>query len=139
MPLLELYSTRKNIVPPKSGLNWCFANAHVNTCDAYIALRSRFFRANPDFFPEHGNLIDTVWDDGMQITCLLEGTQTIDGITYPKQISSYNDKSVIGSYLRDRLQVSSTHVITMDDLHNFGKNYVEVTHISGNQYFFDLS
>lgn len=138
MPDLELYSVRDRMVPGQSGLNWCFANAHVNTEDAYIALTTDFFRQNPNFFPPHGSIIDVVWDDGVRMRCLLEGTQTINGMTYPKQLSSYNDKSIIGHYLRNRLGVGPTHMITMADLARYGRNYVTVTH-RGTSYYFDFS
>lgn len=138
MPDLELYSVRDCMVPEQSGLNWCFANAHVNTEDAYIALTTGFFRKNPNFFPPHGSIIDVVWDDGVRMRCLLEGTQTIDRTTYPKQLSSYNDKSIIGHYLRNRLGVGPTHMITMADLAHYGRNYVTVTHRGGTSYYFDF-
>lgn len=139
MPKLELYSVRDNIVQEKAGLNWCFADAHVNSCDAYIALTKRFFQNHNDFFPKHGSIIETIWDDGFAIECLLEGTQEINGVTYPKQISSYGDKSIIGEYLRGRLGVSRTHLITMNDLRNYGRFDVDVSLISGIQYRFDFS
>ncbi|MCD8181373.1 MAG: NgoFVII family restriction endonuclease [Firmicutes bacterium] len=139
MPILELYSVRDGIVPPQSGLNWCFADAHVNTEDAYIALTASFLREQPNFFPSHGNVINVVWDDGKEMKCLLEGTQSINGKIYPKQISSYNDKSEIGHYLRKRLGVDAMHVITMKDLNNYGRNYIDVTHLGNNRYSFDFS
>lgn len=138
MVALELYSVRDQMVSKQSGLNWCFADAHVNTEDAYIALTKRFFKENPDFFPGHGSVIDVEWDDGVRMECLLEGTQTIEGMTYPKQISSYRDKSEIGHYLRKRLGVGSTHVITMKDLKRYGRDSVTV-HQRGNRYYFDFS
>ena len=49
MPRLELYSVRDGDVPKQSGLNWCFANAHVKPEDAYIALTTDFFKNNPGF------------------------------------------------------------------------------------------
>lgn len=138
-PELELYSVRDGIVQPQAGLNWCFADAHVNTEDAYIALTTTFFRDYPGFFPHHGSIINVTWDDGTIMDCLLEGTQKINGITYPKQISSYDDKSVIGHYLRSRLGVSSTKLITMDDLDRYGRNSISVSRKGANEYYFDFS
>lgn len=139
MPRLELYSVRDNIVSLKSGLNWCFANAHVKSEDAYIALTKQFFENNPSFFPPIGNIINVKWDDGITMYCRLEGTQTIGGISYPKQISTYNDKSELGHYLRHRIGVSANHIITFDDLSNYGRNYIDVTCITPNRdYYFDF-
>lgn len=139
IPNLELYSVREGRVQPQAGLNWCFADAHVNTEDAYIALTTEFFRNNPYFFPPHGSIINVTWDDGRTMMCLLEGTQKINCEIYPKQISSYNDKSVIGHYLRNRLGVSPTKLITMDDLNNYGRNFISVSYKGGNNYYFDFS
>lgn len=139
MPNLELYSVRDGAVPTQSGLNWGFADAHVNVEDAYIALTIHFFRQYPDFFPPHGETINVQWDDGVRMCCLLEGTQQINGDIYPKQISSYDDKSVLGHYLRGRLGVEPTHLITMQDLINYGRDHVTVRSLGNNNYFFDFS
>lgn len=139
MPNLELYSVRDGCVQQQAGLNWCFSVGHVSTEDAYIALTTDFFRQNPNFFPGHGSVIDTIWDDGVRITCSLEGTQIINGQVYPKQISSSGNKSILGSYLRRRLGVSSTHHITMQDLSNYGRDYITVTRSQNGDYEFDFS
>lgn len=135
MPKLELYSVRDGEVPSQAGLNWGFADAHVNIEDAYIALTTAFFRANPNFFPPHGTVINVEWDDGVQMQCLLEGTQIINGAVYPKQLSSFNDKSVIGHYLRRRLGVSADRQIDMQDLINYGRNDIDVSFSNGIYYF----
>lgn len=138
IPNLELYSVRDRIVQLQSGLNWGFSDGHVCLADAYIALTNHFFRTYPNFFPSHGNVITTNWDDGTVIQCLLEGTQDISGIIYPKQISSVGDKSILGNYLRRRISVSNSHRITMADLNNYGRNYVTVSHVAANIYDFDF-
>ncbi len=134
-----MYSCSDGEVQEKSGLNWGHADAHVTTGDAYIPLPSSFFRDHPDFFPPQGNTITTIWDDKREIICLLEGTQDIGGITYPKQISSADDKSVIGEYLRKRLGVSRDCLITKSDLSNYGRLDIEVSRRSTGEYYFDFS
>ena len=137
MPRLELYSVKYGSVQEKGGLNWGLANAHVTTQDAYIALTRSFLDTYPDFFPPHGSLIEVEWDDGELMTCLLEGTQGPNK-ELPKQISSYDDKSILGSYLRSRLGVSPNHLITMQDLQSYGRDYIDVKYLGGNRYFFDF-
>lgn len=139
MPDLELYSVKYGCVQAKGGLNWGLSNGHVSPEDAYIAITAEFIRQNPSFFPQQGEEIMTRWDDGTQILCLLEGTQTINGQVYPKQISSSGDKSRLGSYIRRRLGVSSTHQITMQDLDNYGRNNVTITRLQNVVYEFDFS
>lgn len=139
MPILELYSPRMRNVPERSGLNWGLADAHVSTADAYIALRQEFFFNHSDFFPPHGSIINIVWDDGVRMTCLLEGTQHINGNVKPKQISTYDDKSVLGIYLRDRIGVPYDHLITIEDLYDYGRTDIEVSLLENGDYYFDFS
>lgn len=139
MPILELYSPRMGNVPEKSGLNWGLADAHVSTADAYIALRQEFFLNYPDFFPPHGSVINVVWDDGTRMTCLLEGTQHINGNVEPKQISTYDDKSELGIYLRDRIGVTYDHLIRIEDLEGYGRTDIDVSRLDNGDYYFDFS
>jgi len=141
MPILELYDPRRRVpyVHVKSGANWGFADAHVCQDDAYITLRKNFLRDNPGFFPPHGSCINVVWDDGTTMRCLLEGTQDVDGVVAPKQISTYNDKSILGVYLRNRLNVGSDHVVNYQDLINYGRDHIEVSQMDDGRYYFDFS
>lgn len=138
MAKIYLYSTRDEEVQAQGGLNWGLSSGHVNSEDAYFALPTKFFRDNKDFFPSQGSCINVNWDDGTKMICLLEGTQQINGKTFPKQISTYNDKSILGGYMRRRLGVSSNHVITRADLKNYGREDIDVTKINHNTFFFDF-
>lgn len=141
MAVIELYDPRRKdkFVHVKSGLNWCFAKAHVSTNDAYLPLRKAFLRSNPNLLPPHGERIHVVWDDRAEMVCLLEGTQDLDGERAPKQISTYDDKSILGTYLRNRLNVSGSHVITYQDLQAYGRDNVEITRMDDGRYYFDFS
>lgn len=138
MPKLELYSIKKNEVPPKSGLNWCFADAHVAEGDAYITLTTSFFNNNPDFFPVHGDIIEVNWDDGIKMFCLLEGKQQINGKIYPKQISSYSKKAELGIYIRSRLGVKIDQLVTMNDLIHYGRKDIDVIKLDSHKFCFDF-
>ena len=141
MAIIELYDPRRKekMVHVKSGLNWGFAKAHVSTNDAYLPLRKGFLRNNPDLLPGHGERIDVIWDDGVVMECLLEGTQDLDGKRAPKQISTYNDKSILGAYLRKRLGVTSDHIITYEDLKKYGRDNIEIRRLNDGKYLFDFS
>lgn len=140
MPNINLFSSKTNEVQLKAGLNWGFSKGNVRTGDAYIALNREFFKKNLSFFPDNGKSINVVWDDGTEMTLLLEGTQKIDGITKPKQISTHKNKSELGIYLRNRLGLSLDHRITRLDLQNYGREYIRVTFDPKTQkYHFDFS
>lgn len=135
---IELYSKRLGEVQPKGGLNWGFSHGNVSTGDAYIALTTEFFRNNPNFFPPYGNTINVTWDDSTQMELLLEGTQLINNKNYPKNLSSFNDKSVLGTYIRDRMGIPLDHQINMEDLNNYGRNTVSIKKISKYKFEFDI-
>ncbi len=127
-------------VHSQAGLNWGYSNGHVCSNDAYIPLKHHTIVNNPGFFPAQAghNCIEVTWDDGVTMTMLLEGTQEIRGVTYAKQISSYNDKSVLGSYLRNRLNVFNRR-ITLSDLNNYGRTSILVTKTGDRNYYFNFS
>lgn len=70
---------------------------------------------------------------------LLEGSNNINGVIYPKQLCSSPRKSTMGEYLRKRLKVSSSKVIDIDDLNKYGRSDVSVTLIADGVYYLDFS
>jgi hypothetical protein len=112
---LELYDPSNGQVQEMSGLNWGFANANVTPNDAYIPIRTRHIRQFPELFqpvffnPNDGHrsrskeAVELIWDDGVIMGALFEGSQPIDGLNYPKQISSIPNKNILGLYIRHRL------------------------------------
>lgn len=135
---IELYSIRDNQVQSQGGLNWGFSYGNVSNADAYIALTTSFFRNNPGFFPNHGSTINVTWDDFTTMRLLLEGTQVIDGQIYPKNLSSINDKSILGTYIRERMGIALNHQITMQDLNTYGRNTVSIEKIGAYEFNFDM-
>lgn len=153
-------------VQAKSGLNWGFQSGHGAEGDAYIAVYKETLRKSPKLFPafdpkyenEHSKKarqsppIELIWDDGTIMSASLEGKQTLNGVDYPKQISSYSPtqpflpdgtkiskKSILGRYLRNRLGVSVTHQITMKDLVNYGRTTITLSLIEEGVYYADFS
>lgn len=161
---LPLYVDNKGIrtVSEKSGLNWGLADAHTAEGDAYIAIPKPVISAIPNFFlPFNPNYqsskkrkrasdpIEIIWDDGTVMQASTEGKQKYNNLYYPKQISSYSDKSrkelghsaksIIGRYLRNRMNIPIDKLITYDDLKNYGRISVTFTKISDGVYQADFS
>lgn len=133
MPRLTLL-TAEGTVHNAGGLNWGFSNiAHVNKLDAYIPIHIQAIRDNLDFFKNRDIKINPVltfiWDDGKLMEGLFEGTQfnSQDGLMYPKQISSFPHKDILGKYMRDRLGVPYDRPVTLQDLKNYGRDSVDIT------------
>lgn len=139
-----------------SGLNWGQnPENHTRLDDASIPIRSRDVRNFPEFFPpklekptiegqggrigRHNDAIDIIWDDGASMRGLLEGTNTVDGKVYPKQISSFPNKSELGVYFRNRLGVALGERVEKEDLLSYGRTDVQVSLIEDGVYLFDFS
>lgn len=87
----------------------------------------------------HNDSIEIIWDDGTVMEGLLEGSQDIGGITYPKQISSSPEKSIIGAYIRQRIGVPSSSKISKIDLQRYGRTNISISLQSEGVYLFDFS
>lgn len=140
MEKLQLYSIRDGNVQNQGGLNWGFSDGHVCTNDAYVAITSSFIKKNPDFFPssEGNRTFQVIWDDGTQMICSVEGTQEIEGKLYPKQLTSADDKSLFGEYIRGRMGIPSGQKIDMSDLETYGRRDIDIAK-KGNVYYIDFS
>lgn len=158
-------STNPGDVHASAGLNWGFSNGLPKPNDAYIKIPVEQINNNPMMFPEKNDdvndPIDVIWDDGTEMQLLLEGNQTAMSKNYPKQISSYKNKSVIGIYLRKRIgeklgkdlvlpDISKDEfkdnamnykdkLITKDMLIEYGRSSINIKLIGDRTYYFDFS
>lgn len=157
--VLELYDPKTGQVQSGSGLNWGFAKAHVTPNDAYIPIRKSYIRNFPSLFPpvfynpDEGHRsrkihekVEILWDDGTSMEALFEGSQELDGKSYPKQISSLPRKNILGEYLRRRLGLSpvsqyrrENERITRQILERYGRNSITLSLIQPGIYFADFS
>lgn len=83
--------------------------------------------------------MELIWDDGFVMKGLLEQNNEMNGLLYPKAICSSERKSVLGLYLRERLGVSPTHLITVDDLIKYGRTDITVSLLAEGVYEMDFS
>ena len=153
------FLNNKGKVPQKSGLNWGCSGAHVSKGDAYIRITMDYVRTFPKMFPpkkyvdgieninstgrknRENDEVELIWHDGTVMIGLLEGQNynKIDGMVYPKQLSSAPQKSVLGTYPRKRIGVSLDHVITKADLKRYGRYDVDISLIGEGIYYMDFS
>ncbi|MDF0728268.1 NgoFVII family restriction endonuclease [Cytobacillus sp. S13-E01] len=168
IPLFSLTGGEKQ-VPLSSGLNWGRArltsNAHVAAGDAYIRLPKDILKSNqsllnpfdPEFTTPDGKRkrnsdpIELIWDDGTIMEASLEGVQKFKGKKYPKQLASFSSKqpilngqriskkSILGRYLRSRLNIEIDEAITMEILRNYGRDTITISLIEGGIYYADFS
>ncbi|MBB6447801.1 restriction endonuclease PLD domain-containing protein [Bacillus benzoevorans] len=153
---LELYNPRSNKVPDSSGLNWGNSVGHTNPGDAYITIRTSHVRNFPRLFPpkqdssrnkssgrgranRQNDSIELIWDDGTLMDVLLEGSQTVNGLHYPKQLSSFPNKNTLGVYIRERLGLPPTALVTKTDLDLYGRDNIHISLLQSGIYYADFS
>lgn len=156
--------SRGKDVAKMSGLNWGLSKGHVVLGDAYIAITKEYIKYFPNLFPSkkyvNGKInieskgkanrendeVELIWDDGTSMIGLMEGQQDINGLIYPKQLSSSPNKNIIGLYLRKRLgivnkdgSVDTSHCITRADLIRYGRTSIDISLIGEGIYYMDFS
>lgn len=139
-----------------AGLNWGQnPTNHTTPNDAYIKIRVQDIMQFPSLFPpkqlnplhfdgqgkmhRHNDAIEIIWDDGISMDGLLEGSQPIGDLIYPKQISSFPRKSQLGEYLRNRIGVPLGQPVRRFHLNRYGRFDIAVSLISEGVYKFDFS
>lgn len=159
-------STNPGDVHAAAGINWGFSNGLSRPNDAYIKIPKEQIHNNPLMFPpkneDINDPIDVIWDDGTEMQMLLEGSQPVDDINYPKQISTYKNKTELGLYLRKRIGdalgldliipvelskenfVPKAHFykdkfITKEMLEKYGRTSINIKLIGDRTYYFDFS
>ncbi|MBI4647407.1 MAG: NgoFVII family restriction endonuclease [Bacteroidia bacterium] len=147
---------RDGEVQNAAGLNWGQnPENHTTPNDAYIKIRIQDIKQFPVLFPpkqlnplrfdgrgrmhRHNDAIEIIWDDGINMEGLLFGNQTIDGIVFPKQVSSFPHASEMGIYFHKRLRVPLGQPIRKHHLLRYGRTDVGVSKISEGVYKFDFS
>lgn len=149
---LSLVDERTGEVPTRSNINWGMSPvSHVNLDDAYIRIGKEAIKNHPDLFPPRAiddgaqtrgsldEVVELIWDDGVVMQVKFEGTQNLmdsngSVLKYPKQISSFPSKSIMGRYLRNRIGVPSGVVVTREDLERYGSSVVKLSKISEGVY-----
>lgn len=148
----------KGDVPSKSGLNWGCSNGNVKKGDAYLRITTSNIRLFPNLFPQkkyingmpnvdstgkpnrENDEVELIWDDGTSMLGLMEGQNNINGVVYPKQISSSPSKNTIGMYLRKRLGIQSPdYIVTKTDLLKYGRTSIDISKIGDGIYYLDFS
>lgn len=160
---LSLLSRSKGVlmVPEASGINWganskkAGGTSNTSIGDAEIRITKEAITNFPNLFPpklgtpskraSSGKLtrqndeVELIWDDGVVMKGLLEQNNNMNGLLYPKAICSSERKSHLGLYLRGRLGVSDTEVITLKHLTDYGRTDVTVSLLAEGVYEMDFS
>jgi hypothetical protein len=135
---------------------WQNPDNHTRLDDAYIPIRIQDIENFPWLFPpkqtnpvteewwwrrrwRHNDSIDIIWDDWVTMRGLLEWSQEVDWKIYPKQISSFPNKSELWVYMRHRLWVPLGQPVRKHHLERYGRLNVEVSLLWDWVYSFNFS
>lgn len=149
MAFLDFCDNTGNI-PPRSGINHMHSSGHISNYDAYIPIRMSIIRNNPGLIPPRllnsitGNYnpitISVIWDDGHVMQMMFDGSQYLNGTSYPKQLSSTPSRNDLGYYLRNRMRLFdptgrlSTQIIDRADFNTYGTTGIDLTLVNGQYY-----
>lgn len=143
-----------------SGLNWGFMKNGLPSPkrginDACVPIRVDHINNYPNLFPpklqtrdfldlrgrrqRDNEAIEIIWDDGITMEGLLEGSQPVNDIIYPKQISSFPIKSELGVYVRNRIGVPLGQPVRRHHLERYGRTDITVSLLAEGVYKFDFS
>ena len=145
-------------MPLKSGLNWGCSKGHVSKGDAYIRISTKYIKLFPDLFPQkkyvngivnveskgkanrENDEVELIWDDGTSMIGLMEGQTVVNGVIYPKQLSTSPQKNILGKYIRKRLgNLPIDCVIRKKDLQKYGRTHIDISKIGDGIYYLDFS
>jgi len=146
---------RDGEVQNAAGLNWGQSpRGHITKNDSYITIRTQDVKSFPELIPpkqvnplkfdgrgkihRHNDYIEIIWDDGVCMTGLFFGSQEIDGVKFPKQVSSF-PAAEMGKYLRQRLNVPEGQPVRKFHLDRYGRSTIGISLISEGVYKFDFS
>lgn len=123
----------KGEVHAAAGLNWGYSAGTPILGDAYIPITRKNVEESSGILPikskGENHPIEVIWDDGTKMLLLLEGNgaRVDDEHFYPKQVSTYKNKSELGNYIRKRVGTKiGTNLIysqySIDNLKKIKKN-----------------
>jgi hypothetical protein len=147
---------RDGEVQNAAGLNWGQnPNNHTTPNDAYIPIRTNHIRDYSHLFPpkqlnpqhtdnrgrlqRHNDAIEIIWDDGLTMEGLFEGSQPVGDVIYPKQISSFPVKAQLGEYIRNRIGIPLGQPVRRHHLERYGRTDITVSLLAEGVYKFDFS
>jgi hypothetical protein len=119
----------KRRVPYRSGLNWG-QRPNRNQNQAYLSIPADIQRSG--FFPETGIPFNMICDDGYAMICARAQQNG-------KALHSIKNNAIMGMYFRDRLNLGSGELVTIQHLENYGRLYVNITRSGDGEYYLDFS
>lgn len=163
IPLYKYKNGRKH-VPAKSGINWGLQKGNISKspfAEAYIPIKTFDLKHYAAMFPPCGSIgagiggkksrrlspVTVTWDDGTVMQMLFQGVQKYPksntntggpSMIYPKQLTADEGGSILGKYLRERMNIPGRKQVSMKDFKQYGRDYITLTYIGPGNYEADF-
>ena len=147
---------RGRTIQNAAGLNWGHGQGHNAKDCGELRLRASLVSAIPGLFPNNGINInlgrgqsfrnvaenaEILFDDGFIMDASFEGEggSAGNGERYYKQLTSFPNKNIFGTYFRKRLGLGRFDKITDQDFRNYGRDYIRLELMGDGIYYADFS
>lgn len=128
------FLTPSGELPKKSGLNWGQRLDNLGNQrepnQAYLSIRKGARKEG--FLPDTGFTFSMLTDDGEVLDCTVQQEGR-------KAVTTTDNNSILGLYLRERLDVGDGELVTVEDLEKYGRSDFTLKKIDNETFFFDFS
>lgn len=124
--------------PPKSGINWGHNGRNGlrqptrTGNEAYLSISKQVHRERPHFLPQRREKLLVITDDREMFVCKVAQEER-------KAIETCDNNSILGSYIRKRIGVTSGAFVETRDLIRYGRDSVRLTKIHEGLYLLDFA
>lgn len=114
--------------PPKSGINWGhngrngLRQSTRTGNEAYLSISKRVHKEHPNFLPQRGEKILILTDDEKMFVCVVAQE-------HRKAIQTCDNNSILGAYIRERIDVPSGAYVETKDLIRYGRDSIRLSKI----------
>ncbi|MED3801625.1 NgoFVII family restriction endonuclease [Lysinibacillus xylanilyticus] len=114
--------------PPKSGINWGhngrngLRQSTRTGNEAYLSISNQVHKERPNFLPQRGEKILILTDDEKMFVCVVAQE-------HRKAIQTCDNNSILGAYIRERIDVPSGTYVETKDLIRYGRDSIRLSKI----------
>ena len=114
--------------PPKSGINWGHNGRNGlrqptrTGNEAYLSISKQVHKEHPNFLPQRGEKILILTDDEKMFVCVVAQE-------HRKAIQTCDNNSILGAYIRERIDVPSGSYVETKDLIRYGRDSIRLSKI----------
>lgn len=124
-------------IPPKSGINWGHNGRYGlrqptrTGNEAYLSISKQVHKERPNFLPRRGEKILVLTDDEEMFVCVVAQE-------HRKAIQTCDNNSILGAYIRERIDIPSGAYIETKHLTRYGRDSIRLSKIHEGLFFLNF-